>query len=150
MFYVQPINVTLERHIHRLHPCCRNLKTLNLNWTEIFQYADPVANLLDKWNVFRSRLFREACVFHRGNYVKDLSRLGRDLQKVVIMDNSPASYVFHPDNAVRFRIHWWCINRLASELISSCYLNISFISSTFYKSRALVEDEAMLQRHEPI
>ncbi|KAI0212942.1 CTD small phosphatase-like protein [Lamellibrachia satsuma] len=64
------------------------------------KYADPVADLLDKWGVFRARLFRESCVFHRGNYVKDLSRLGRDLDKVVIVDNSPASYIFHPDNAV--------------------------------------------------
>ncbi|XP_030210840.1 carboxy-terminal domain RNA polymerase II polypeptide A small phosphatase 1 isoform X2 [Gadus morhua] len=64
------------------------------------KYADPVSDLLDKWGAFRSRLFRESCVFHRGNYVKDLSRLGRDLDKVIIVDNSPASYVFHPDNAV--------------------------------------------------
>uniref|UniRef100_A0A914VWX5 Mitochondrial import inner membrane translocase subunit TIM50 n=1 Tax=Plectus sambesii TaxID=2011161 RepID=A0A914VWX5_9BILA len=34
------------------------------------KYADPVADLLDKRNVFKSRLFREACVFHKGNYVK--------------------------------------------------------------------------------
>ncbi|XP_054167979.1 carboxy-terminal domain RNA polymerase II polypeptide A small phosphatase 1-like [Oppia nitens] len=64
------------------------------------KYADPVADLLDKWGVFRARLFRESCVFYRGNYVKDLGRLGRDLNKVVIVDNSPASYIFHPDNAV--------------------------------------------------
>jgi RNA polymerase II subunit A small phosphatase-like protein len=64
------------------------------------KYADPVADLLDKWGVFTCRLFRESCVFHRGNYVKDLSRLGRDLSNVVIVDNSPASYIFHPDNAV--------------------------------------------------
>jgi len=64
------------------------------------KYADPVADLLDKWGVFRARLFRESCVFHRGNYVKDLSRIGRDLSRVVIVDNSPASYIFHPDNAV--------------------------------------------------
>ncbi|MGH0169423.1 UNVERIFIED_CONTAM: hypothetical protein FKN15_068927 [Acipenser sinensis] len=64
------------------------------------QYADPVSDLLDKWGTFRSRLFRESCVFHRGNYVKDLSRLGRDLKKSIIIDNSPASYIFHPDNAV--------------------------------------------------
>ncbi|CAL8266122.1 unnamed protein product [Lota lota] len=64
------------------------------------KYADPVSDLLDKWGAFRSRLFRESCVFHQGNYVKDLSRLGRDLHKVIIIDNSPASYVFHPDNAV--------------------------------------------------
>ena len=31
---------------------------------------------------------------------QDLSRLGRDLSQVVIVDNSPASYIFHPDNAV--------------------------------------------------
>ncbi|KRX19135.1 CTD small phosphatase-like protein [Trichinella nelsoni] len=62
------------------------------------KYADPVADLLDRWGVFRSRLFREACVFHKGNY--DLNRLGRDLKHVLIVDNSPASYAFHPDNAV--------------------------------------------------
>jgi RNA polymerase II subunit A small phosphatase-like protein len=64
------------------------------------KYADPVADLLDKWGVFRSRLFRESCVFYRGNYVKDLGRLGRELSRVIIVDNSPASYIFHPDNAV--------------------------------------------------
>ncbi|TKR96867.1 hypothetical protein L596_010821 [Steinernema carpocapsae] len=64
------------------------------------KYADPVADLLDKHNVFRSRLFREACVFSKGNYVKDLARLGRDLKQVLIVDNSPASYAFHPENAI--------------------------------------------------
>jgi len=30
-----------------------------------------------------------------------LEKLGRDLRKVVIIDNSPASYAFHPNNSVR-------------------------------------------------
>ncbi|XP_065051887.1 carboxy-terminal domain RNA polymerase II polypeptide A small phosphatase 1-like [Rhopilema esculentum] len=64
------------------------------------KYADPVADLLDRNGIFAARLFRESCVFYKGNYVKDLSRLGRELGKVVIIDNSPASYIFHPDNAV--------------------------------------------------
>jgi len=64
------------------------------------KYADPVADLLDKYGTFKTRLFRESCVFHKGNYVKDLNRLGRDLRQVVIIDNSPQSYIFHPDNAV--------------------------------------------------
>jgi len=79
------------------------------------KYADPVADLLDKWGVFRARLFRESCVFHRGNYVKDLSRLGRDLTRVVIMDNSPASYIFHPDNAVP--VSSWFDDMTDSELV---------------------------------
>uniref|UniRef100_A0A8C7YYX2 Mitochondrial import inner membrane translocase subunit TIM50 n=1 Tax=Oryzias sinensis TaxID=183150 RepID=A0A8C7YYX2_9TELE len=65
-----------------------------------FKYADPVSDMLDKRGTFKNRLFREACVFHKGNYVKDLSRLGRDLNRVIIIDNSPASYIFHPENAV--------------------------------------------------
>ncbi|XP_035511916.1 carboxy-terminal domain RNA polymerase II polypeptide A small phosphatase 2-like [Morone saxatilis] len=64
------------------------------------KYADPVTDLLDHCGVFRTRLFRESCVFHQGCYVKDLSRLGRDLHKTLILDNSPASYIFHPNNAV--------------------------------------------------
>ena len=64
------------------------------------RYADPVTDLLDPQRVMRYRLFREHCVFHRGSYVKDLSRLGRELPTTVIVDNSPASYLFHPDNAI--------------------------------------------------
>ncbi|XP_060117434.1 carboxy-terminal domain RNA polymerase II polypeptide A small phosphatase 1 isoform X2 [Heteronotia binoei] len=79
------------------------------------QYADPVADLLDKWGAFRARLFRESCVFHRGNYVKDLSRLGRDLTRIIIVDNSPASYVFHPDNAVP--VASWFDNMADTELL---------------------------------
>lgn len=51
----------------------------------LLQYADPVADLLDKWGVFRSRLFRESCVFHRGNYVK--------VRKCVSMNFYPAMSV---------------------------------------------------------
>jgi len=32
--------------------------------------------------------------------LQDLSKLGRDLKHVLIVDNSPASYSFHPENAV--------------------------------------------------
>ena len=41
------------------------------------------------------------CFCFLGNYIKDLSRLGRDLHQVIIIDNSPVSYIFHQDNAVR-------------------------------------------------
>ena len=46
------------------------------------------------------RLFRENCTFHEGHYVKDLSFLNRDISSIIIVDNSPMSYKFHPENAI--------------------------------------------------
>jgi carboxy-terminal domain RNA polymerase II polypeptide A small phosphatase len=64
------------------------------------KYADPVLDLLDIHKVVDARLFREACSPYKGNYVKDLNLLGRDLKDSIIIDNSPASYLFHNDNAI--------------------------------------------------
>jgi len=64
------------------------------------KYADPLLDILDKDRIVTKRLFREACVQHYGNYVKDLSLLGRKLEHSIIIDNSPFSYMFQPDNAI--------------------------------------------------
>ncbi|KAF5389502.1 hypothetical protein D9757_004341 [Collybiopsis confluens] len=64
------------------------------------KYADPVLDRLDVGHTITHRLFRESCYNHKGNYVKDLSQLGRPISDTIILDNSPASYIFHPNNAV--------------------------------------------------
>jgi NLI interacting factor-like phosphatase len=46
------------------------------------------------------RLYRGSCVRFSGSYIKDLSRLGRPLERTVIVDNSPASYMWNPDSAI--------------------------------------------------
>ena len=71
------------------------LYTASLN-----KYADPLLDLLDPHRTIRTRLFRESCVYYEGNYVKDLSLLNRDLSTTIIVDNSPSSYIFHPENAI--------------------------------------------------
>lgn len=69
-------------------------------YVTVLQYADPLLDILDPPGFINARLFRESCVQHYGNYVKDLSQLGRDLAKTIIIDNSPYSYIFQPDNAL--------------------------------------------------
>lgn len=64
-------------------------------------YADPVLNQLDYTNYWvHHRLFRDSCANLNGNYIKDLSYLGRPLHTAIIIDNSPTSYLFQPRNAL--------------------------------------------------
>ena len=96
--------------------------------------------MLDRLDPDRSavahRLFRESCYNHRGNYVKvcwytltfievvlhmssqDLSQLGRPIADTIIIDNSPASYIFHPNNAVP--VSSWFNDPHDTELTDLC------------------------------
>lgn len=63
-------------------------------------YANPVMDLLDPACRVHERLYREHCVLIGGCYVKDIAKLGRDLKRTIIIDNSPLSYALQPENAI--------------------------------------------------
>eukprot|EP00730_Choanoeca_flexa_P017701 TRINITY_DN8557_c0_g3_i1.p1 TRINITY_DN8557_c0_g3~~TRINITY_DN8557_c0_g3_i1.p1 ORF type:complete len:239 (+),score=29.97 TRINITY_DN8557_c0_g3_i1:224-940(+) len=107
--YVLPIEI--DGTVHNVYVLKRPFVDEFLNavgqWFEVVlftaslpKYADPVSDQLDPKRLMTHRLFREHCVFHEGTYVKDLSRLGRDINQCIIVDNAPPSYMFHPSNAV--------------------------------------------------
>jgi RNA polymerase II subunit A small phosphatase-like protein len=52
------------------------------------------------------KLFREHCTFYNNAFVKDLTRLGRQMHDVIIVDNSPIAYLFQPENALPI-ISWY-------------------------------------------
>ncbi|KMU73433.1 NIF domain containing protein [Coccidioides immitis RMSCC 3703] len=65
------------------------------------EYADPVIDWLEQERkFFHSRYYRQHCTLRNGAYIKDLSSVEPDLSKVMILDNSPMSYIFHEDNAI--------------------------------------------------
>lgn len=119
------IEIELEGTIHRVYVRKRPfvdefLKDVGKKWEVVIftaslaKYADPLLDILDRDRVVSSRLFREGCVQHYGNYVKDMSLMGRPLDEIVIIDNSPFSYMFQPDNAIP--ITSWFTDRSDTEL----------------------------------
>lgn len=64
------------------------------------RYGDPLLDILDKSSSIHHRLFRDACYTYEGNYIKNLSQIGRPLNEIIILDNSPPSYIFHPQHAI--------------------------------------------------
>lgn len=60
------------------------------------EYADPVIDWLEQEKkFFHGRYYRQHCTFRNGAYIKDLSSVEPDLSKVMILDNSPTSYIFN-------------------------------------------------------
>ena len=60
------------------------------------EYADPVIDWLEQERKFFSgRYYRQHCTYRHGAFIKDLSSVEPDLSKVMILDNSPLSYMFH-------------------------------------------------------
>ena len=64
------------------------------------KYAEPLMLKLDPNNFCAYKLFREHCTFYNNAFVKDLTRLGRSMKDVIILDNSPVAYLFQPENAI--------------------------------------------------
>jgi hypothetical protein len=63
-------------------------------------YCDVVIDGLDCKNLIDYKLYREYTQDYNGINVKDLSKLGRDLTKIIIIDNIEDNYTFQPNNGL--------------------------------------------------
>lgn len=60
------------------------------------EYADPVIDWLEQERkFFQARYYRQHCTLRNDAFIKDLSSVEPNLSKVMILDNSPTSYIFH-------------------------------------------------------
>ena len=63
-------------------------------------YADPIIDRIDKDKRISFRLYRKHNSFTGKRFIKDLSRLGRDLRRTIIVDNVAENFQKQPDNGI--------------------------------------------------
>ncbi|CAD8178153.1 unnamed protein product [Paramecium octaurelia] len=73
-------------------------------WTaSLKEYAMPVMDYIDPDRKAVERLFRDSCTPFKNGLTKDLTKLGRDLKDVVIVDNSVFSFIMNPENGLQIK-----------------------------------------------
>ena len=71
------------------------------------EYADPIINALEtNKKYFDYRLYRKHTIIIDNDFVKDLSKLGRDMSKTIIVDNMEQNYKLQKSNGITIRPFW--------------------------------------------
>ena len=91
----------------------------------ISKYALPLIDILDSDKNIQYKLTREHCTFLNGIYIKELKKLNRDLNDLIILDNSPLAYSFDIDNGLPIKA--WYEDKNDNEL-DKVYFILEFLS----------------------
>lgn len=78
--------------------------------------AIPIVEKLDPHMIYiLYKLFRDSTRYFNKDVIKDLSYLGRDLKKVVMLDTNPKHFSAQPENAIQMQP--WTGNRADTGLV---------------------------------
>jgi CTD small phosphatase-like protein 2 len=102
------VHFDVSRRIFKVRPLCiRFLEELSpLYEIVIFtaaheSYANFILDKLDPGKQhIRHRLYRQHTIPYEGSFIKDLSRLGRPLERTLIIDNLKENFVKQQDNGI--------------------------------------------------
>ena len=85
-------------------------------------YADNILDKIDiKREFFKYRLYRRHAIYENGDCIKKLSMIGRDLKKIVFVDNLKSNAKYNPDNLYNIK-SWYSdidddeLNKLKNKL----------------------------------
>ena len=63
-------------------------------------YADAIIDQIDIYNSITHRLYRHHWILEWEYHIKDISKLNRDINKIIIIDNLAESFSRQPENGI--------------------------------------------------
>jgi Dullard-like phosphatase family protein len=70
-------------------------------------YAESLINVIEEnKKYFEYTFFRQHNIIIENDFVKDISRIGRNLDKIIIVDNMPQNYRLHKKNGIHIKGFW--------------------------------------------
>ena len=71
------------------------------------EYADPIENSIEQnEKYFDARLYRHHTIIYENDFVKDISRIGRPLDSIIIVDNMPQNFRLQKENGIFIKPFW--------------------------------------------
>ena len=95
------------------------------------------------------RLYRDSTLYKDGKHVRDLSKLNRDLGKVLLVACEPDAYHLQPENAIKVRPLTPCpvsIEGTVSAMPCGAFLCVCTVARLDYRCRQRILDLRARQR----
>ena len=71
------------------------------------EYADPIEDAIEQnKKYFDVRLYRHHTIIYENDFVKDIRRIGRPLDKMIIVDNMPQNFRLQKENGILIKAFW--------------------------------------------
>ena len=98
------------------------------------EYADPLIDAIEKkMKYFDFRLYREHTIIWENEFVKDIGRLGRPMNKLIIVDNLPQNFKLQKENGIMIKPFWG--EDVYDNVLHELSIILNKIASEFYDTR---------------
>jgi Dullard-like phosphatase family protein len=106
-------------------------------------YGDLLIDAIEENNVyFEHRFYRQHTIIIGNDFVKDLNRIGRPLDKIIIVDNMPQNFRLQKENGINIKAFWGeDVNDNALEELGIILINIAKDGGDVRKGLIKYKDE---------
>ena len=72
--------------------------------SETREFSDVILNEIEKnKKFFDFKLYKDHCTLHKNRFVKDITKLGRDIRKIIIVDDDENNFVLNKENGIKIK-----------------------------------------------